>query len=449
MAAILRATHPATLRELSRNLEYVVPFERHRLLFEKDVADLWKNLPSANAPARVMFDKDSRSLTFFVFKPKEAKPSAGLSITVSRELDAVDMKFCKDYLRVFNSDLGLAPSFPVNNELWVTLQQSRFARAIGRFSPFPTEAFMRWLRVVESASSLRYEGSPYSACVLITKKMEWVKKSRSLKYFDFTSPLSMEDAILGEKWIRALLRDPLIGLVGLPIAGVVVGAVTFQDSPEKSLAFAPHGDMVPISSAIIPGTMAFVSSSQGDVYVLFPSGAAFVKSQGRWRYFNYSALTGLMSRLLPKEVSESLVRIILDISFERRGGLIVILRDEKNVGKVIPDHANNGRVNQSLRSFSRRLKITENSHRRIIRAGAGIDGAIILSKTGRVLDSACMIGEPSAADCAAVGKKGLQRFAGARTTAAWNASIFGVAIKISEDGPITIFENGDVILQLG
>jgi hypothetical protein len=112
-------------------------------------------------------------------------------------------------------------------------------------------------------------------------------------------------------------------------------------------------------------------------------------------------------------------------------------------------HASEPNRPGSTANISRKLKITNESHRKILRAGAAIDGAIVLSKTGKVLDSACMIGEPSPTDCAAVGKKGLQRFAGARTTAAWNASIFGVAAKISEDGPITVFEYGNVIQQLG
>ena len=60
-----------------------------------------------------------------------------------------------------------------------------------------------------------------------------------------------------------------------------------------------------------------------------------------------------------------------------------------------------------------------------------------------------MIGEPTTPECVAAGQNAMQRFPGARTTAAWNASIFGVAIKISEDGPISIFERGEVILQLG
>jgi hypothetical protein len=172
MAAVVtpRAKHPATLRELSRNLEYVVPFETYNILTEQELFLLSREAPSTSVPARIIFDKSSRSLSLFAFEPRETTPSGGLKITVLRDLNAVDLKFCKDFSRVFNSDLASAPSFPENNELWVTLQQSRFARAIGRFSPFPTEAFMRWLRIAESASSLRYESSPYSACLLVTKK---------------------------------------------------------------------------------------------------------------------------------------------------------------------------------------------------------------------------------------------------------------------------------------
>jgi hypothetical protein len=265
----------------------------------------------------------------------------------------------------------------------------------------------------------------------------------------FKSPLLVETAVLKEKWVRALLRDPLIGLVGLPSTGEIVGAVTFRQSLKEGLAFAPHGDLAPISSAIVPGTVAFVSSAEGDLYVLFPTGAAFVKSQGRWRYFNYASLAELIGRLVPADVAPGLIRMILDLSFERRGGLIAILRDGEAVSKIVPDHATKGRANQSLRDFARRLKITDEDQRRVIRSGAAIDGAIVLSNRGRVLDTACMIGEPSLAACEAVGHANLKRFPGSRTTAAWNASIFGVAIKISEDGPITVFENGEVILQFG
>jgi hypothetical protein len=241
MAEFIRASEHSTLTELARNLEYILPFTTHSFLSEKEASEIWATVASSGISGRVAFDRTNSNLSFFAVDPRKNKPVGGLSVRVLRGLSNTDLKFCKDFSRVFNSDLASAAIVPTTDELWATLQQSRFARAIGRFSPFPTEAFMRWLRVFESASSLRYEGHPFSACLLVTKQMEWVKKSKSLKYVNFPIPLRFESAILREKWTRALLRDPLIGLVGIPIAGIVVGAVTFQESPDRGLAFAPHG----------------------------------------------------------------------------------------------------------------------------------------------------------------------------------------------------------------
>jgi hypothetical protein len=439
-----------TAVELSRNLEYILPHERLAVLSKKEVSESYSTADAKSEKAsRLTYNKQDRKLNLFLLDPVTQEPAAGLVISLLREPEPNDLKFCKDYLRVFNSDLATAPDVPSSNELWIALQQTRFARAIGRFSPFPTEKFMHWLRVVENAGSLRYEGHPFSACILMTKQMKWVENSESLRLLKFPDPLRFRLAILQEKWIRAMLRDPEVGLVGLSSAGSIVGTVTFEEALGQGMAFAPHEEMMPISLATIPGTMAFVSSTHGDLYVLFPNGATFIKTQGRWRYFNYSSLNDLVAQLLPKEVVPGLIRIVLDLSFERRGGLISILNDANALKKLVPDHETKGRVNQPLRSFAAGLEISDKAHRRVIRSAAAIDGAIVLSQDGKVLDIACMIGEPSAEDCLAAGKSGLQRFAGARTTAAWNASIYGVAIKISEDGPVTVFKNGDVIFQFG
>jgi hypothetical protein len=60
-----------------------------------------------------------------------------------------------------------------------------------------------------------------------------------------------------------------------------------------------------------------------------------------------------------------------------------------------------------------------------------------------------LLGEPSLASLRATGHADLRRFPGARTTAAWNASIHGLALKVSEDGPITVFRHGRVVGQMG
>ena len=40
-------------------------------------------------------------------------------------------------------------------------------------------------------------------------------------------------------------------------------------------------------------------------------------------------------------------------------------------------------------------------------------------------------------------------FPGARATAAWNASLFGLAVKVSADGQIIVFSEGKIIWEIG
>jgi hypothetical protein len=68
---------------------------------------------------------------------------------------------------------------------------------------------------------------------------------------------------------------------------------------------------------------------------------------------------------------------------------------------------------------------------------------------GHVMDAACMVGEPDSHALAVAEQAGLKRFEGARTTAAWNASVFGGAIKVSEDGLISLFVRGKLVGSMG
>ncbi len=71
---------------------------------------------------------------------------------------------------------------------------------------------------------------------------------------------------------------------------------------------------------------------------------------------------------------------------------------------------------------------------------ASVDGAILLDKNFNILSFGEMINNsiptPEVAE------------AGSRTLAAAKASVFGLSIKVSEDGDISIFEDGSPIIKL-
>lgn len=101
-----------------------------------------------------------------------------------------------------------------------------------------------------------------------------------------------------------------------------------------------------------------------------------------------------------------------------------------------------------LRRAVQALDVTKEDDRTVLRSIAAVDGAVIVGRDGTVLDAACMIGEPAPAALKAAGHAAPRLFSGARSTASWNASINGLAIKVSEDGPITVLEGGVVIGRL-
>ncbi|WP_251671991.1 MULTISPECIES: hypothetical protein, partial [unclassified Sporosarcina] len=71
---------------------------------------------------------------------------------------------------------------------------------------------------------------------------------------------------------------------------------------------------------------------------------------------------------------------------------------------------------------------------------ASIDGAILLDKGFNILSFGEMI--KNSDDTPDVAE------AGSRTLAAANASVFGLSIKVSEDGDISIFEDGSPVIKL-
>jgi DNA integrity scanning protein DisA with diadenylate cyclase activity len=182
---------------------------------------------------------------------------------------------------------------------------------------------------------------------------------------------------------------------------------------------------------------------------MFPNGAVFHKAQGRWQYLNYDATYSFLTKKLETDTATSILRMALDLSYERRGALLCVVNETESLQKMIPDYASKGRANIALRKSLKGLNVNDSDQRHVIKAAATADGALVIDREGEILDVACMIGDPSDLDLTNAGQTQLRRMSGARSTAAWNASIYGLAIKVSEDGPITVFENGSLTSQIG
>ncbi|MBI4749690.1 MAG: hypothetical protein HY774_14475 [Acidobacteria bacterium] len=413
---------------------------------------------------------DGHSIVVFVRNPETKQVVQRLSVNFPQiNLLPDDLKndvnFCTKLADVFNLDL-VRCNCSEGDELWEILSESRTARAISRsVHQFSSRDVSQWLRLLESSMSLTYEGSSVRYTVFfatsLTDVMNRLGPENENLFVKFPNPLGIDDALLHQKWIRKAVDSQRVALVAIgnpkecetsKPGGYVVGLLAFSGLPEESpkVPYAPHQSLVRFQGFLGSDGVAMTVSPAGDLW-LFANESLFVKSQGTWFYLSFHhAHTFLTKQQIGESIVTQILRVAIDLSFERKGALLCILDEDSEIGKMVSDHETETRANGELRDSLKNLSIHEWSSRQLITAAASVDGATILSKTGKLLDVGCLVSQPTTEKLKAVtGNTESKPFSGARSRAAWNASIFGIAVKISEDGPITIYHHGEQILCIG
>ncbi len=194
-------------------------------------------------------------------------------------------------------------------------------------------------------------------------------------------------------------------------------------------------------------------SRQGDILVFDEGTLRFTYRYGKWQYWNHSHLVNLLKdRARAQHVAASLVgrvvgaiyRAALDVSFRRSGGLFVILRNRKNLRKIVKDGDAIGDNTRSVTDgeFDEILQnhTIQSLPRPVAVELASLDGAVVLDNSGRILAYGAVL-QPKKA-----GK--LRGTEGSRTKAAIGASNYGLAVKVSSDGDISVYYDGSEFIRV-
>jgi hypothetical protein len=262
--------------------------------------------------------------------------------------------------------------------------------------------------------------------------------------------LPFPDAYLSQKKYKAL-SDGYRTAFEISRNGRLVGFTDLIYADRRSKALTGrhyYPDWAgPIARVSQDGRCGIVLSRQGDILVFDAGTLRFTYRYGRWHYWNHSHLVHLLSNLARTQnvkrrilgrVVGSIYRASLDISFRRSGGLFVLLRGKNHLrevvrkGEAIGDKDRNGPDGQfdaavaehTIQLLPRPLTVEL----------ASLDGAVVLANSGDFLAYGAVL-RPK--------KQGKLRGAeGSRTKAAIGASSYGLAVKISSDGQITVYSGG-------
>ncbi|MGN8064862.1 diadenylate cyclase [Ralstonia sp. 22111] len=188
----------------------------------------------------------------------------------------------------------------------------------------------------------------------------------------------------------------------------------------------------------------------GEMAVVHRGRLWFSQRSGRWQIWNHAAILSKLKDLWPEvgqrlgvadKVLRYLYHVALDLSFRRSGGLLVVVTNPKKLRSglsSLTDHVGGkgrGAVEQALDKRFAKKKI-HTIDRRIFTDLASLDGAVIVDRVGKLLAYGAMTKPAGGTN------------QGARTRAAVGISRLGVAIKISSDGQISFFANGEKHLEL-
>jgi hypothetical protein len=218
--------------------------------------------------------------------------------------------------------------------------------------------------------------------------------------------------------------------------GRVFNVAYLSDPP--SVEYAPHR-LGSIAEWCSDQRVAIVLNRSGEVLVFKNRRLQFAKRRGAWRYYAHDSVVkrlGVGNKSLRRAVYES----CLDVSFARSGGCIALLNKsgKKKIAKIINSKDLIDRTEQTRTKLLERVikKKFQQLDRRLRQELLSMDGATVLTRTGRVLTAGCIVKVPS-------GSTG-----GGRRAAALQLSKLGLAIKISADGPITGFRKRKAIFSL-
>jgi hypothetical protein len=238
---------------------------------------------------------------------------------------------------------------------------------------------------------------------------------------------------------------------------------------ERWAAAAPPQPGVEVPCAGVYTAHARATRSDGHVCLvlspnqeikLFAGGMqAFAFAHGRWRILDPAAKFAVWEAAVAHpRLARVLFQTALDLAEARQGTLFVVVAHPcEAIGRLIepldvltddlpcgpPPELTPGDplAKRALHYLSRRRYVTELDPP-VLEALAGLDGALVTDRNGRLLAFGAILRH----DAASFPVTGTVE--GARTTAALVASRFGAVLKVSEDGVVSCFLNGSRVWDL-
>lgn len=302
------------------------------------------------------------------------------------------------------------------HDLLSTFQRKVVAKAIAPHEAHPVlldalDQLVKW-------ASRLYEGKPIVSALGFFKKSGGSQSFQNLCQDDFSSVLSNGFDTILEFNFQGKLQSH--------------NCILFNNSPPS---FAPYRQG-PIAQWTEGGKIALVLNRLGEILVFKNQLLLFARRSGKWHFLTHEPVISQMKQPPSRAIRCAIYESCLDASFSRTGACIGVVKKElqKKWNRIVPqdDEYLHSPKSSKAKAISKIVnhRPFHQLDRRLRQELLSIDGATLMNYKGDILVVGSILKIPG-------GSTG-----GGRLAAAKALGEYGLGIKVSQDGGIRGYQNG-------
>lgn len=190
------------------------------------------------------------------------------------------------------------------------------------------------------------------------------------------------------------------------------------------------------------GAFAVTVNEASEIEILVSPARMLVRRKGIWAIFDPDILRSFLSGSLDPESIDELLWTVYALSKLRHGTVILIYDGKPKQLATLKKGSVGGEdsIGRLLISRVKGVTISNLKQSGTLLRILSADGLTVFSRIGKLLETGFIIDTSHAHEVVT---------GGGRTTAASAASFFGKVIKVSQDGPIDLYQDGRLIYRFG
>ena len=190
------------------------------------------------------------------------------------------------------------------------------------------------------------------------------------------------------------------------------------------------------------GAFAITVNEVSEIEVLISPAKLLIRRKGVWAIFDPDIFRSFLADSIDSETVDDLLWTLYAVSKQRHGTVILIHAGTPRHLATLKKGSVGGDdpVGRLLISQVRGQTIAQLKQSGILLRILSSDGMTVLDNKGKLMETGFIIDTSHAREMVT---------GGGRTTAAIAASFFGKVIKVSQDGPIELFQDGKLVYRFG